>query len=171
MLLATKRTRTANKGTHIYNVPHFAPPHPEYTHAHKRSWNAEDVKKNAASLSYSQMDRSQCIAFYPLGSACQCLQPWLLLGFSHTIASRTLPPLRQKTKNYFAFWRANCACAHVFVLVIGVFGKKVHVVWYCEEGYYLCMKFGMSNYKMHFNCTYKDMCLEEARLFCLDPSK
>jgi hypothetical protein len=40
------------------------------------------VKKNAASLSYSQMDCSQ--------SACQCLQPWLLLGFSQSIASRTL---------------------------------------------------------------------------------
>jgi hypothetical protein len=59
----------------------------------------------------------------------------------------------------------------VFVLVIGVFGKKIHIVWYYEEGYYLCMKFGMSNYKMHFNCTYKNMCLEEARLFCLDPSE
>jgi hypothetical protein len=33
MLLAT---RTANKGTHIYNVPHFAPPHPEYMHTQKK---------------------------------------------------------------------------------------------------------------------------------------
>jgi hypothetical protein len=84
-------------------------------------------------------------------------------------ALATFRVFSQHCLSHSAITWANCACARVFVLV--VFGKKVHIVWYYEEGFCLCMKFGMSNYKMHFNCTSKDMCLEEARLFCLDPSK
>jgi hypothetical protein len=80
---------------HTYTMFHILLHPTQNTRTHKRSWNAEDVKKNAASLSYSQMDYSQCIASVPQGSACQCLQPWLLLGFSHSIASRTLPSLGQ----------------------------------------------------------------------------
>jgi hypothetical protein len=58
MLLATKEPGLPTKA-HIYTMFHILLHPTQSTCAHKRSWNAEDVKKNAASLSYSQMDHSQ----------------------------------------------------------------------------------------------------------------
>jgi hypothetical protein len=52
MLLATKEPRLPTKA-HTYTMFHILLHPTQNTRAHKRSWNAEDVKKNAASLSYS----------------------------------------------------------------------------------------------------------------------